>query len=425
MLDELVDADDSGTRAVTRRDAWTRLLVRSRDYLQSDYGRGHAPNQDLADQVAATFADVGLATLSLGSTMPRSALIQSAYQASGVLPAKGEGPGWGWWFSDRGISMEPNTNVNGGFSAGYGDEEWALGTLAMLTGDPKIVAMATAHVSSFAKFRHVDNARLVNLSTGVVEATARTCRVESVITWRHNKNPGTITYGGGDFGSHMAVVQRHPISIRLAQLKREHGWFFTYDLASPEATASPHWPEALARASIELETWEAVAAIPPADARLPMEAGEPDFVFGDTQSATVALKHGTTRMFVSLQWRHGYLDAWHPRVPSNVALNNVARVHLTDMDPAGSVDRIINAEMDAQTGAAAGWARLYSIQHELAGYAVAMNLGNATLTWTPPASMVGADAVNLADQKRFQPVPDTIAVPPRTTVVLFRMPQSQ
>ena len=33
-----------------------------------------------------------------------------------------QGPGWGYWFSREGISMEPNTDVNGGFSHGYGDE---------------------------------------------------------------------------------------------------------------------------------------------------------------------------------------------------------------------------------------------------------------------------------------------------------------
>ena len=49
--------------------------------------------------------------------------------------------------------MEPNTNVNGGYSAGYGDEEWALGTLAMLTDDDQVLAMARKHVSTLARFR--------------------------------------------------------------------------------------------------------------------------------------------------------------------------------------------------------------------------------------------------------------------------------
>ena len=84
-----------------------------------------------------------------------------ALQAVGVEPAQGEGPGWGFWFSRQGISMEPNTDVNGGYSHGYGDEEWALGTLAMLFhNDTDLVReVAERHVTNFAKFRYIDNTR--------------------------------------------------------------------------------------------------------------------------------------------------------------------------------------------------------------------------------------------------------------------------
>ena len=37
-----------------------------------------------------------------------------------------QGPGWGYWVSREGISMEPNTDVNGGFSHGYGDEVYRI-----------------------------------------------------------------------------------------------------------------------------------------------------------------------------------------------------------------------------------------------------------------------------------------------------------
>ena len=57
--------------------------------------------------------------------------------------------------------MEPNTDVNGGYSHGYGDEEWALGTLAMLMhNDTDLVReVAERHVTNFAKFRYIDNTR--------------------------------------------------------------------------------------------------------------------------------------------------------------------------------------------------------------------------------------------------------------------------
>ena len=162
-LAEKIDADDTGVKSMTRRDAWTRLLVNSRDYLQ--WNRGHAPNQDLADVLAAQLADNALATLSPASCLPRAAMLRAARQAIGILaqpsddgpwkPPPGTGPvnstNPGFWFSKEGISMEPNTNVNGGYSHGYGDEEWALGWLAALTADEEVVAVARRHVRNFAR----------------------------------------------------------------------------------------------------------------------------------------------------------------------------------------------------------------------------------------------------------------------------------
>ena len=69
-MDEKVDADDTGVKDTTRRTAWTNLLVNSRDYLQS--ARGHAPNQDLANQLAATFANTGLGKLQPSKQLPRA-----------------------------------------------------------------------------------------------------------------------------------------------------------------------------------------------------------------------------------------------------------------------------------------------------------------------------------------------------------------
>ena len=68
-----------------------------------------------------------------------------------------------------------------------GDEEWALGWLAALTGDAGILAVACKHVQNFGRFRSPDNC-LIN-TTGAGSVAARCMRLESAITWRHNKNP--------------------------------------------------------------------------------------------------------------------------------------------------------------------------------------------------------------------------------------------
>lgn len=125
-LSERVDADDTGEMTMTRRDTWARLLVSSRDYLQ--WNRGHAPNQDLADVLAAQVADSALAVIAPARRLSRAAMLRAAKQATGILqqpsddgpwkPPEGTGPvlssSPGYWFSKEGLSMEPNTDVNGG-----------------------------------------------------------------------------------------------------------------------------------------------------------------------------------------------------------------------------------------------------------------------------------------------------------------------
>jgi len=79
--------------------------------------------------------------------------------------------------------------------------------------------MARKHVQNFGRFRTPDNCQVNTTSAGSV-VTARCMRLESAITWRHNKNPGSISYGGGDPGSYMALHVSEPTSVRLAQLRK-------------------------------------------------------------------------------------------------------------------------------------------------------------------------------------------------------------
>ena len=367
-------------------------------------------------------------------------MLRAARQAVGILgepstdgrwkPAPGAGPvnetGVGYWFSKQGISMEPNTNVNGGYSHGYGDEEWALGWLAALTNDEGILAVARRHVRNFARFRTLDNCQINTTAAGLV--SARCMRLESTITWRHNKNPGTISYGAGDPGAFMALNASEPTSVRLAQLRIAHGRAFALDVASDAATRSPHWPDLLASSSIWLGSFQALAALPPTAFRLPMEAAAPDFAWGDVQAGAVAVKHGGERLYASMQWRHGYTDTKAPRVPANVKLNNVARVHLTVLGGGGggggggtgSTDHVLNVGMQPMVGPNAGWARLYATE-SVGSFTIAMNgAAGATLMWPLPAGLAGRGAVDLVSGAKHCPLGASLPVGPSMTVVLWQ-----
>src|SRR5437016_5777372 len=89
---------------------------------------------------------------------------------------------------------------------------------------------------------------------------------------------------------------------------------------------------------------ETILALPPTAARLPMEPDQPDFAWADEQGGAVALKHQDARLYLSLNWRRGFMggkrDAQHTQV------NNLARVHFTT--PA--VDRIATMAMESADG---------------------------------------------------------------------------
>ena len=312
--------------------------------------------------------------------------------------------------------------MNGGYSHGYGDEEWALGWLAALTADEEILNVARRHVQNFGKFRTADNCVINSTDAGPV--SARCMRLESVITWRHNKNPGSISYGSGDPGAYMALYANEPTSIRLAQLRIAHGQAFALDVASDAATRSPHWPDLLASSSIWLESYQALAALPPTTFRLPMEETAPDFAWGDVQAGAVAVKHVGVRLFASLQWRHGYINGHKPRVPTNVQLTNITRVHFTVLNNGagggGSTDHVLNVNMQPMTGANAGWAQLYATE-SIGNYTIAMNgAASATLSWPLPTALVGTAAVDLVSGAKHCRLGASLALPPSTTVVLWQ-----
>ena len=216
----------------------------------------------------------------------------------------------------------------------------------------------------------------------------------------------------------MALNASEPTSVRLAQLRIQHRAAFALDISSDAATRSPHWPDLLAASSIWLGSFEALAALPATAFRLPMEAEAPDGAWGDSQAGAVAVKHGGVRLFASMQWRHGYINIKAKRLPGNVKLNNVTRVHLTVLDGGGSTDHVLNVRMQSMDGPNAGWAQLYATD-TIGDYTIAMNGAvSSTLSWPLPLSLVGRDAVDLVSGMRYTPLGKTLDITPSTTVVL-------
>lgn len=117
-----------------------------------------------------------------------------------------------------------------------------------------------------------------------------TLRGIGIISWRGNTYPFRIEYGG----IYEAAALESDATLRLAQLEIEHGRPYLY---KSEAGRNVHWDTVTQMK--EYEAYLKIKDLPKTDYRLPMEPGQPDFVFGDSQNGTYCFKHGETRVYGS------------------------------------------------------------------------------------------------------------------------------
>lgn len=404
------DDNDPGTPNVTRLSGYVDLLRDSRDYLLS-HG-GHAPNQQMADRVSALTSDACLAVLAPAAKLPTGNVTDLARQAIGLLPTDiyPDTP----WISTMGISMEPNGRLNGGFSAGYGDMAWMTDRLAAVVDQVSgsdVVAKSVNFTDALSKLRYPDNC--YDFSGNGTRILYRCLRLESAITWRHNKNPGQVSFGGGG-GFFGALQAKNPVAIRLVQLRMEMGDVYSLHLDGEEDAASPHFATRLTEAADLYDSWDSISGLSTAT-RLPFEEGQPDFAFVDAMAALGVARIGNDRLFIAMQWRH-WFNTTDPsqRKPSTVVLNDLVRVHYVTE----GVDRVAVVPMQLQspsTGFAEVWAALYG------KFFLGMHTGLASDNDPPlqlviPPDIVGMQACNLVSQVTIVALPESLTLQPQQSL---------
>ncbi|HJN14421.1 MAG TPA: hypothetical protein QGH10_02960, partial [Armatimonadota bacterium] len=185
-LTESIDDDlDPDTAELPRAEAWISLFLEGRSYLTSDIGRGHAPNQDMSDIVAAYLYDQCLRVLSPDDAWPEETVQRYLDIAFGFE----KDVYGGYWISRKGISCEPHGTSNGGYCGCYGDLTGMMLYLARLTGSRRLADRALECARALSKFRYPS-----------LDADLRpVIRREGVVTWRNNWTPGEIDYGGNPY----------------------------------------------------------------------------------------------------------------------------------------------------------------------------------------------------------------------------------
>ena len=106
-----------GEADISRREAWILMLEKARDYLiDINGGFGHAPNQDMANSIAALCFDKAIEKLG-GRTLSKSGAGAVFDRCFGVSKNPLTS---GYWVSPKGTILENFGSVQGGYSGDYG-----------------------------------------------------------------------------------------------------------------------------------------------------------------------------------------------------------------------------------------------------------------------------------------------------------------
>ncbi|MFJ8111423.1 Tat pathway signal protein [Streptomyces sp. NPDC096132] len=318
-FDDLTMAAPNGSEyaPVVRRDAWTKMLLDSREYWRQRIPQ--YTNQAIICSLGLYLADRGLAWLGAEEAWGEEKARDHLHQAVGLVPWLGpedeDGtptrPLGGSYYqvTKKGISKEL------GYAGSYGElQEWLSFVYDAVTGIGGVEdGTLRDHLVKMAK------ARMVFRHPAVDRDGYRAMRLETMVGWRDTEYPGKVAYDEDTkWDGHalkFAALVKDPDLTSYARQSLADGQAF-------QSLTDSHAMTVSARTNLNLlstaDDYAYISGATGSGARLPMTAGQPDFVFSDEENGLVAVKHGEEILYASLYWR----ARW--------GVNRLARVHLID-----------------------------------------------------------------------------------------------
>ncbi|PLR25675.1 hypothetical protein SGCZBJ_10650 [Caulobacter zeae] len=310
--------------ASTRREAYARMLDAGLGYIQTH--RRLYTNQSMIVDLGIYWSNEGLRSLDSPLARPEPAMRRFFYESMGLAPWTGSldeagKPTYSSAAADTGsfrsaddyrLFTQAGLSKELGFVGSYGEIlDWATSIYQATAatsggqGDPllrdQLLKMARARMA----FRY----------PGIDAEGARTMLLEAPIGWRDPVYPGATTYvqksGWDNTPFNVAVATRDPQLMAIARQALDDGQYY--------AVLRDRLKDKNQRTTIGLldayDEWLAVKAWPKSEVKLPMTAGQPDFVFADPEGGVVAIKNGDDVLYASLYWR------------ANCGVNRLARFH--------------------------------------------------------------------------------------------------
>ncbi len=389
MLSVTFDDDDNpATPPVTREAAFIELFKGIRDFC-INVSRGHATNQDDAQVYAAFKANECLKILAPAQVWSDSVIKDYVYQALGLTyNTVYDGSRW---FSLKGMALEGHGIINGGYCGNYSASPMRfMGNFASVINDPQIDVHISKYVEAFSMYCFPQNDD--NGYAGLAN--------EMVVNYRPNRYPGnqfpTENYIPGLY--YAAAVLGDQSALRMLNLYVNNGRVFTMDRTD---VYTGHYSTQSVGTIETAAIYEDILALTQTSHRLPNERQE-GFVFTDEEGGSVVIKDGDARMYITLNWRHGYSGS--VRSAAQAIPSNIARVHYTT----STIDRIANITMESVDGIFG----LYKAQ-----YGKYLIMLNCSKTKTYQQSVQGSTATDIVTGTTYQSG-QTITIPQQQTVVL-------
>ena len=313
---------NDGTENVSRRAAWSKLLVAGRDWHR--HHRRLYTNQTMITDMNIYFSNRGLEVVDPANALSETEVRRYLYESVALEPWRDSdgSPSWNvgtnyWQLTAKHLTKEL------GYVGYYGEVlDWVTSIYNATRptpgepGDEKIKQ----------QLENIANARAVFRYPGVDEDGNRAMLIEGVVGWRDAGHyPGDVAYAERVTWDaaplYAAAATLDPNAIAYVQQMFDDGQFF---VSLGRQMAQNNNLRVTAGLLEVPDEYELLKSQPPSAKRLPMSPGQPDFVFSDEEDGVVAIKNGEEILYASLYWRAHY------------AVNSLARIHFTSP----TIDRI-------------------------------------------------------------------------------------
>lgn len=343
ILNEVIDSDADGEADTDRKTAWISMMTAARDYLITlEGGYGHAPNQDMANSIAALRFDTAIVRLG-GTGLKKTAagaVLDRCFGLSDNLVTSCK------WVSPKYTILENFGAIQGGYSGDYGSN--AIVELSQLAeiGYDSYGYTYRRYLKNL--YETIDNYYFTGkkLSDGVFIPQEYT---EGVISNRNGYYPGTERYPI-DFYSALTMNNDTALKIIANYLEQR-------DIASLSGSgkdlspSNAHFEDNVLDAAYLYKSFDDI--ISAAESRdidsynfVMEDDSKAEYAWADEMARNVVIKDNGERIYMALNWRNpvhslNFYNTEYITGEQRIKANNLCRVHATN----GSYDRYGYAEM--------------------------------------------------------------------------------